>query len=362
MTKNSLKNMVFKTEAEEQIERLSSKMTVDKGIQMFLKAKATDWKPSTLKFIKQRLAVLSAAASGNGVVFVEDLVPKFARRFRAHRQTQVTNPTVHHDEVAMKALTKWCTANEYIDRDPLANFQALPMRAANPKLRRPAEQWELDKVIKVIENWQPLATAEGSKHKRAQEYRYVKARDRMIVLTMIEMAGRSGEIISLTKGDLHRQESYIHIHRSGMADTRKNKEELFAPVSSAWWKELDTYLEKRHALNDEDLLFPLTNNIQMDSSQWANRFRRYCKEAKVDGLVSHCIRHAGASQEREVNGDLAALRKIGDASMQSLERYTKQAGKNLDLRHEQHARVAPLANFLTETGRQKPPQGNAVYK
>lgn len=98
-------------------------------------------------------------------------------------------------------------------------------------MRRPAEGWELEKVLKVIETWLCLETAEGSKHERAQEYRYVKARDRMIFLTLIETSGRSGEIISLTKSDLHRQESYIHIHRSGMADTRKNKDELLAPVS-----------------------------------------------------------------------------------------------------------------------------------
>lgn len=362
MAKYSLKSMVFKTEEEDQSERLTSKVTVEQGIQMFLEAKAQDWKPSTLAFNKQRLGMLKAAAAGNGVVYIEDLVPKFARQYRAHRQTQVHNPTVHHDEVVMKALTKWCVINEYVDRDPLVNYKALPMKKADPKMRRPAEQWELDKVITVIENRLSLETAHGSKHERAQEYRYVKARDRMIVLTMIEMAGRSGEVISLTKGDLHREESYIHVHRSGMADTRKNKDELFAPVSAEWWKEMDAYLKKRPVLSDDDLLFPLTNNQQMDSSQWANRFRKYCKEAGVDGLVSHCIRHAGASKEREVNGDLAALRKIGDASMQSLERYTRQAGKSLDLRHEQHARVAPLTTFLVDTGRLKPPRGSGVYK
>lgn len=255
MAKNSLKSMVFKTEEEEQIERLTSKLTVDKGIQMFLEAKAKDWKPSTFNFNKQSLVMLSAAASGNGVMYMEDLVPKFARKFRVHRQTQVTNPIVHHDEVAMRALTKWCVMNEYIDRDPLANYQALPMKAADPKMRRPTEQWELDKVVRVIEKRLSLETAESSKHERAQEYRYVKARDKMIVLTLIEMAGRSGEVISLTKGDLHREESYIHVHRSGMADTRKNKDELLAPISAEWWKELDTYLKKRPALSDDDLLF-----------------------------------------------------------------------------------------------------------
>ena len=362
MAKNSLKSMVFKAEEEERGERLASKLTVDNGIKMFLDAKEKDWKPSTTIFMKQRLAVLSAAALGNHVQYVEDLVPKFARRFRTHRESQVSKPTIHHDEVAMKALTKWCAVNELTDRDPLANFQALPMNQAKPQVRRPAENWELDRVVKAIEDQLSLETRQGSTHKRAQEYRYVKARDRMIVLTMIEMAGRSGEVISLTKGDLHRVESYIHVHRSGMADTRKNKEELFAPVSPAWWEEMDAYLEKRPDLNDDDLLFPMTNGKQMNSSQWANRFRKHCKEAGVDGLVSHCIRHAGASKEREVNGDLAALRKIGDANMQSLDRYTRQAGKSLDLRHEQHARTAPLTTFLADTGRQKLPRGNGVYK
>lgn len=129
MAKYSLKSMVFKTEEEQQSERLPNKLTVEQGIQMFLKAKAQDWKPSNRTFNQQRLRVLNAAAKGNGVVYIEELVPKFARRYRTHRQTQATNTTVHHDEVAMKALTKWCVANEYIDRDPLANFQALPMKA-----------------------------------------------------------------------------------------------------------------------------------------------------------------------------------------------------------------------------------------
>ncbi len=98
----------------------------------------------------------------------------------------------------------------------------------------------------------------------------------MVVLTMIEMAGRSGKVISLTKGDLHRENSYLHVYRSGMADTGENKEELLAPISTEWWNELDAYLEKRPTLKDNDLLFPLTNGDQMNSGQWANRFRGYC--------------------------------------------------------------------------------------
>lgn len=86
----------------------------------------------------------------------------------------------------------------------------------------------------------------------------------------------------------------------------------------------------------------------MSSSQWANRFRTYCKEAGVDGLVSHCIRHAGASREREVNGDLAALRKIGDNSMQSLDRYTWQAGKDLDLQREHLPPSMPRSNAAAQ--------------
>ncbi len=78
MAKNSLKSMVFKTEEEQQSERLPNKLTVEQGTQMFLQAKAQDWKPSTLAFNKQRLGVLNAAAAGNGVVYIEDLVPKFA--------------------------------------------------------------------------------------------------------------------------------------------------------------------------------------------------------------------------------------------------------------------------------------------
>lgn len=126
---------------------------------------------------------------------------------------------------------------------------------------------------------------------------------------------------------------------------------------------MDAYLKKRSDLNDDDLLFPLTTGQQMNSGQWAGIFRKYCKKAGVDGLTNHCIRHAGASLEREINGDLAALRKIGDVSMQSLERYTRQAGKNLDLRQEQHALSAPLANFLSGTSETaKPAKRTAVYK
>jgi len=84
------------------------------------------------------LTVLRAAASGNGAEYIEDLVPKFARKYRDHRQGQVPDPTVHHDEVAMKMLTQWCAANEHIARDPLSHYQALPMKEADT-LRRGTE-------------------------------------------------------------------------------------------------------------------------------------------------------------------------------------------------------------------------------
>lgn len=363
VSKSAVKSMVFLNEDDERgSQGLPIKLTVDKAIELFMADGKKRWKPSSENFYAQRFAVLRAVSAANRILYVEELKPRFARQMRDLRLTQVSGPTVHHDEVALKMLTKWCAAKEYLDRDPLASYQALPMKEAKPKARRPADQWELDKVVKVIENSHRVETMNGSKHKRAAEYRYVKTRDRMIVLTMIEMAGRSGEVISLTKSDLHREEGYLHIHKSGMADTRKNKEDLYAPVSAAWWAQLDAYLKNWPPLNDDDLLFPLTEGKQMNSSQWANRFRKYCKAAGVDGLVSHCIRHAGASQEREVNGDLAALRKIGDSSMQSLERYTRQAGKDIDLRREQHSRVAPLETFLADTGRLKQSLRSPVYK
>ena len=187
MAKSSLKNMVFRAEEDSAAEVAPGVMTVETGIRMFLEAGAEKWKPSKALSCRQRFAFLSVAAAGNDVEAVEDLSPKFARRLRAHRLGQVSGPTVHHDEVAMKMLTKWCAAHEYIARDPLASYQALPMAQAKPKACRPAERWELCKVVKVIENSHRMETARGSEHKRAAEYRYVKARDRMIVLTLIEL-------------------------------------------------------------------------------------------------------------------------------------------------------------------------------
>lgn len=354
------KSMVFLPE-EEQTTRPVGKTTVHEGIEALQAERAGSWKPATRNFYKQRYIVLRAAAVENGVEYVEDLSVKFARRMRAMRLTQVSAATVHHDEIALKQLTAWCAAQEYIARDPLAHYKALPWKEAKPAVRRPADRWEMDKIVREIENSHAVVTMANSKHKRATEYRYVKARDRMITLTLIETAARSGEVISLTWGDLHRAESYIHINKSGMADTRKNKDDLLAPVTAEWWAELDAYLEKRPALEDDDLIFPQVNGTQMNSGQWANRFSTYCKAAGVEGIVTHCIRHAGATQEREKNGDLAALRKIGDSSLQSLERYTKQAGKDLDLRREQHARVSPLATFLIETGRAKQQPKKSVF-
>ncbi len=50
MTKICPKNMVFKTEEEEHDERPSCKLTIDKGIELFLATKSKKWKPSTKIF------------------------------------------------------------------------------------------------------------------------------------------------------------------------------------------------------------------------------------------------------------------------------------------------------------------------
>ncbi len=126
--------MVFLPE-DEQAPRPVGKMTVDAGVEALFADRAGDWKPSTQKFFRQRYVVLKAAAAANGVEYVEDLNVKFARRMRAMRLTQVSAPTVHHDETALKQLTAWCAGLEHIARDPLAHYKALPWKEAKPAVR-----------------------------------------------------------------------------------------------------------------------------------------------------------------------------------------------------------------------------------
>jgi site-specific recombinase XerD len=224
--------------------------------------------------------------------------------------------TVNRRLAALSALAKWARQTGQIQSDPTENIKSVAVAARGPNWLDKRQQHAL---IRAIE--QDLQVAKVNFPKRW----VTRRRDASLVLFLLHTGLRLGETIQLRIDDIQLSE------RKGSVLVRQGKgnKERVVPLNTEARKALQEWI----AVRPEGEYLWVTVERQPDclSGRTVQRIlRRYAKDAKIDELTPHVLRHSFA--KNLVNSEVglekvAAL--LGHSSLNTTRVYITPSERDL---------------------------------
>jgi len=171
--------------------------------------------------------------------------------------------------------------------------------------------------------WPPPGKARKRRLREGEEEKLLAAADPQeaaFIKLLLGTAMRFSEAASITSDCL--RDGYIHL------DETKNGDERDVPLS-------ERVLE---ALRGCPVQIKSGRLFPWSRFQWHYRFSRICKEAGIEGLRTHDLRHEGVSRLQELGLDVFEIAAVsGHKTLSQLSRYT-------------HPKVAALKKMLDAAG------------
>lgn len=223
----------------------------------------------------------------------------------------------------VRRLFKWLYEERKIDDN-------LYKRVKLPKLPQPVPKAvDMDDVVKLLEACQGTPGA---------------ARDRAVILFLLDTGCRVGGLCSLRVGDLELENMRATIHEKG----DKSRMVLFGSETGG---ALEDWLDDRPFPDAEQVFTSLVEDLPMNPNSVVQMLRRLKKRSGVTGRVNpHAFRHAFAREYIMNGGDLASVSTLmGHTQIAVTKMYYAVFGVE-ELR-EKHRMFSPVACLLDKVGK-----------
>ncbi len=129
---------------------------------------------------------------------------------------------LHHDALCATVFTKWCVKNDFLKRNPLADYQV--RKAPKPHKYMPTDE-DMSKLITALGAFWDVETNPNIRFESASKRSFHRDRNVAIVLTLLDSACRIGEVLALKLDDYQASEKQLTIRES------KGREPRAIPVS-----------------------------------------------------------------------------------------------------------------------------------
>ena len=163
-----------------------------------------------------------------------------------------------------------------------------------------------------------------------------EARNRTILMILLDSGLRIGELVNLKMGDVHMDEGYLKVMGKG-------KKERIVPIGSNAQRALQRYLFhfRPKPVN------PVINNVFLSTSgnpltenSMKLMFARLAKRSGVCRLHAHLCRHTFATRFLINGGDVFTLQQIlGHSTLEMVRHYVNLASNHVAI---QHQKFSPL--------------------
>lgn len=178
-------------------------------------------------------------------------------------------------------------------------FRGLKWPKEAERRERPVSEYEIEKIIFCLDDWDKVSKPETLDHKIAA-----------IFLFAIETAMRQGEIKYLSASEVFIDERVIRLPANRTKERRK--------------KVIGLSKEAMRILNL--CRFKDNNWFDIYSVDISSKFKSACRRAGVDNLVFHDSRHEGITRLAEVLNPFELARQVGHKDLSELNTYyEKQA-------------------------------------
>ncbi len=227
----------------------------------------------------------------------EEISPLLVEKYKSERKNSLTRSgakrkpaTVNRELACLSRLFTMAIEGGYTDANPCSQVKPLP------------EQNQRTRYLLAEEQERLLAACIGE-----------RAHLRPIIIIAVNSGMRRGEILSLRWQQIDLQRGLIHLSITKSGKSRA------VPINKAVREEL-LKLDRK-----QECLF-LNSQTGKPLREVKRSFREACREARIDGLHFHDLRHTAATRLMEGGADPFTIASIlGHADLRMTARYTHAA-------------------------------------
>ena len=246
------------------------------------------------------------------------------------RVQTVSNKTILNYTIGLSALWHWALKEDLVD----ANIIHL---VEKPKPEKTAiQEFSLEDIKSMLSSLEKSRVYTRPGKKPSSNTLQHAARNRAIILLLLDTGLRASEICSLRIADLDVRNAILKTYGKG-------KKERLIPFSPRTGQALWRYLATRKNDRQNDPLFVTRYGHPLDRDQLRRLLGRIGSRAQVGDVHPHRFRHTFAINYLRNGGDAFTLQMLlGHSTMEMVKTYLNLA--NADLQNG-HRRASPVDNW-----------------
>lgn len=274
--------------------------------------------PNTTRGYRQDLLRLLREHPG---LATAELTPGLLREYFAGLEPAVSVATLARHQSSWSAFCRWLVQEGALTRNPFDQIKRVKLPESLPRARG---QEELARFFEVVKR----AAAKGSLGKR----------DLALFLLLYQSGLRSAEALGLREEDLNWENRTVRVLGKGQV-------EGIVCLSRQTIRALRSYLRTKEGAfrKSDDRLFVSQRGEALSYRQADTRLKAHARQAGIDGLSLHDLRHSFCTHQLEAGRDLREIQAMArHKSIQTTQRYTKVSPRQIQAAFrasEQHLEV-----------------------
>ena len=262
-------------------------------------------------------------------ICIEDITPNDIRAWlnELADEGELSDKSLSNAWVALSALFTWAETE-------LGIVHPLRGRVRRPSYKpKPIIPYTISEIVALLREVDSAAEWTAKSGKRVKSRRATAARDRCIILTLLDTGVRASELCNLGYEDFDQVSGRLTV-REG-----KGGKDRMVYVGEVTRRHLRTYLTGRTS----GLLFPARGGVPLNRSNLRKLIVRIAARAGVRKANVHRFRHTFAVNFLRNGGNVFALQAmLGHARMDTVKVYVRLAEQDLA---DAQRRASPVDNW-----------------
>jgi integrase/recombinase XerD len=230
-----------------------------------------------------------------------------SKYLREERNAGKSDASVNRYYMSIKRLSKFLVKSKSIDRDFTEDIDAPAVRLKPPRIPTTEE-------VNAIFEMPDTLTEFG-------------VRDRAMLELLYSSGLRASELCELELKDISADEVMVCDGKGGKTRT--------VPITQEAWYWIDIYIEKYRGC-EEGYLFITSHGKQVRRQLLCSIVTSYAKQAGIQGISTHTLRHACATHLFESGADIRMIQGVlGHSSILTTQRYTHLSSRQMQNQFKQ---------------------------
>lgn len=244
---------------------MQHRFTVSEAIELHvIDCQAQRFTKDTLRFYRGRLRLLSRWCNSASIIHIDELSHIHLRKFLAgEAERGMSACYVHGTARAIRAFLNFCVKDELIESSP---FDKVKMPRFEDKILPALTNDEIARLLKACEN----------------------ARDRAIVLFLLDSGVRANELCNLNVGDMDTVTGAVSVRQG------KQQKDRTTHIGARTRKQVKRYLMERGSPVEQRPLFVSRRDTRLSYSGLAQSLQRVREIADVPNASAHAFRRTFA--------------------------------------------------------------------